>query len=384
MIPVDYGMRIRKVQAACRDADVQAYVATRQASLSFLTGAFAPWRTACIVPAIGEPALVCWERDASRVRLETWISDVTEYGSSSSFITAIADRLAGASLRSSKVAFDIGSGGAAQVAPGNVGAAEYIALRGQMPELDIVDATPLIESILMVKEPAELERLRKAALAADAGFHAACAAIRPGVTECEIAGVVESAIRGEGSTWAWSVTAGTEVAFGPRTAYSKGVTQPATERKAEAGDMVIVDIHSMYDLYLADLACNLCLGRPSADQRKLADAWERGVDFLLRSLKAGESVRDVSERTWALMEGQGYGDFTLKAFGHGLGTCARIPPYINPLSNQVLEDDMTIAAGFHLYQPGVGGMRLELPAVIRSTGAEPLSDVPRVLHVIDV
>lgn len=363
---------------------MRAYVATRQATLSYLTGAFAPWRTACIVPAVGRPTLVCWERDASRVRLETWIGDVVEYGGSCSFITAIACRLEDIGLESSKAAFDIGSGGTAQVAPGNLGAAEYIALRERMPELGIVDATPFVEPILMVKEPAELERLRKAALAADAGFHAAHAAIRPGVTECEIAGVVENAIRREGSTWAWSVTAGTEVAFGPRTAYSKGVTQPATERKAEVGDMVIVDIHSMYDLYLADLACNLCLGRPSSAQRRLADAWEKGVDFLLKSLKAGESAEDAAERTWALMADLGYGDFTLKAFGHGLGTCARIPPYINPLSSQILEEDMTIAAGFHLYQPGVGGMRLELPAVIRSTGAEPLSDVPRVLHVISL
>ena len=54
--------------------------------------------------------------------------------------------------------------------------------------------------------------------------------MRVGVTENSVAGVIEKAIRDNGSTWSWAITGGTEVGSGHRTGYLHGVTQQATDK----------------------------------------------------------------------------------------------------------------------------------------------------------
>ena len=54
----------------------------------------------------------------------------------------------------------------------------------------VVDATDLIEDIRLVKSPIEVVHVRKAAAIADEAMAAARDAIRPGITETELEGVI--------------------------------------------------------------------------------------------------------------------------------------------------------------------------------------------------
>src|SRR5690606_23570898 len=225
--PIDFQARRGNVAASVKAAGFDAYVGTRQGGLHYLSGAFMPWRGAVIVTANGECEFVYWAWDTNRVRQEGHDVKITPF-TFSDFTKTIAAKLKELGLEKGRIGIDLAHPGAAQVAPGMICANEYLELKELLPAADIANGVDLLDNVMLIKEPAELERLRAAALVADIGFNAGREAIRTGVTENHVAGAIEQAIRDNGSTWAWALTGGTEVGSGVRTGYLHGVTQQAT------------------------------------------------------------------------------------------------------------------------------------------------------------
>lgn len=383
LLEIDYKNRLSKLQKQLKKEGWSGYVATRQATTSWLLGIFVPWRTGIIIPAEGDPVALLWRLDATRVTEEShWSYESRIWGENDSFSEAVAAVLTEKGLDSEKVAVDIGSPITQQLAPGLMIASEMLSLQQLLPLVKWVNAVPMIEELLAIKDEAEIQRLRKAATIADYGMEQAGLALEPGVTENYIAGVVEKAIREKGSEWSWSTTLGTEVGSGLRTGFLKGVTQPATEKILQKDELVIVDLHPMYQLYLSDLAGNFYLGeKPPKQIANIADCWESTVEILLKSIKPGAVIDDIVNKGFSNIKKKGFEQYSVKAFGHGLGTCARVEPYIVENNQAQFKENMVIALGTHVYVPKIGGMRLELPVLVTKSGAEPLSKWPSKLHL---
>lgn len=372
---IDHNERVARVAAQLRARGVDAYVGTRQAALHYLGGAFMPWRGAVIVTADARCEIVYWAMDCSRLASEGAGMPTHEFWFSD-FIRILAERLHALGAGNGRLGLDLSHPGAAQVAPGMLTAAEYLELRERLPQARLDNGVDLLDDVMLIKTPAELERLRHAARVSDHGFAAGLAACRVGATENSVAGAIEQAIREHGSTWSWAVTGGTEVGSGERTGYLRGVTQQATERRLRAGEFVILDLHPMIDLYLADTAIPVFMGTPSAEQQRLIDCWESTVATLLDALRPGRPITEVVQAGLAVFERHGLAEFGLPLFGHGLGTCARTRPFLNMRSTDVVQPGMVVALGTHLYHPGLGGMRLEYPVAIDEHGAQPLLQTP--------
>jgi len=375
MQSIDFQARVAALAARLARDNVAAYVGTRQAALHYLCGAFMPWRGAVIVTASGACELVYWAMDSERVKAEGCPHPVIEF-TGSGMTELIAKRLAAHASDRGRIGLDLAHPGAAQVAPGMLTAGEYLDLKSQLPSAELINGVTLIDDLMLIKSAAEIERLRRAAQVAHLGFVAARYAVREGVTENHLAGLVEMTIRDHGSTWAWAVTGGTEVGAGDRTAFLRGVTQQGTDRVLRRNEFVIVDLHSMIDLYLSDLSIPIFYGKPNDAQCRAIDCWEEAAATMLSALRPGRAVRDCVQEGIGAFGRNGLSDFGLPLFGHGLGTCARTRPFMNLSSEDVLQAGMVIALGTHFYQPGVGGMRLEYPVLITETGAEPLAPVP--------
>jgi Xaa-Pro dipeptidase len=353
---IDFQKRIGKLAQALSQAGVDAYVGTRMASLHYLTGAFIPWRGAVGVTAWGEAELVYWALDSDRVRQEGWGIPVREWGGNQgSWIDGITAFLQENGLAAGRIGLDFFIEGAGREAPGLLLAHEFIELQQKLPRAVWVNGTAVIDDLMAIKEPEEVERLRLAAQVAQSGIEAGIAAARPGVRENEIAGAIEKAIRDKGSIWSWSVTGGTEVGSGFRTAFRRNVTQPATSKIVAANEFIILDVHPMIDLYLADSALPIFLGSPNREQQRLIDCWEEIVEFMFSSLQPGRKVSESCGKAATIYEKYGLQDYGLPTFGHGLGTCARLRPFLHVQSEEVLLPGMVFALGTHLYRPGVGG-----------------------------
>lgn len=382
MEAIDFKARVAALAANVARSGAKAYVGTRLGTLHWLSGAFMPWRGAAIVTATGECEFVYWAMDAERIRVEGCGAPVHDFFFDG-FASKIVEVLKSHGITGGDIAMDLSHPGAAQIAPGILTASEYFELAQAMPNARLVNGVDLIDDLMLIKTSAEIARLRRAAHVSDIGFRAGLDAIRTGVTENFVAGQIESAIRNHGSVWSWAITGGTEVGSGERTAFLRGVTQQASEKRIGANEFVILDLHPMLDVYLADTSIPVFHGQPNAEQQALIDCWEDVADTMLRSLQPGRQIADCVRDGIATFERHGQQDYALPLFGHGLGTCGRTRPFINLRSKDVVQPGMVVALGTHLYRPGVGGLRLEYPVLITDKGSEPLVKTPAKVHVIE-
>ncbi len=363
MTPINFNARRAAVAVNVDAHGFDAYLATRQAALHYLCGVFIPWRGVALITARGDFRLFYWAGDAARVRAEGAPMEVTDY-TYDDLIPKIKAELDRLGLSEGRLAVDLFHSGNAQPAPGILTAGEYLELKKAFPRARIDNGVEILDEILMIKAPEELERMRYVAEIADYGLTRALEEIRVGVTENHIAGVLEQATRDRGSYWAWSVTAGTEVGSGRRSSFPGGVTQIASEKKIGPDEFLILDFHPSWDLYLCDFSGPVFLGKPDKHQQKLIDCWEEAVATVFDAVTPGAVIGDAVKKGLAVYEKYGLSQYSLPRFGHGLGVCTRTGPLLNANNREVFQTGMAFAMGAHLYQPGVGGLRLEYPVAV--------------------
>lgn len=381
MTPIDFNARRLAVAKNVKKHGFDAYLATRQAALHYLCGVFIPWHGVALITAQGAFRLFYWSGDLDRVRREGAEMEIIEY-TQEDLMQKIQIELEKLGLSKGKLAVDLFHKGDAQPAPGILSAKDYLSLTQTFPDATIDNGVEILDEILMLKAPEELERMRYVAEIADYGFSEALKQIHPGVSENHIAGVLEQATRDKGSYWAWSVTAGTEVGSGPRSAFSKGVTQIASERRIQPNEFIILDFHPSWDLYLCDFSIPVFLGKPSPAQQRLIDCWEEAVETVFQNMSPGAVIGDVVRTGVEVYKKYGLYDYCLPRFGHGLGVCTRTGPLLNLENQEIFQEGMAFAMGAHLYQPGVGGLRLEFPVAIEQSGAVALAHTPMKVHLL--
>lgn len=367
------------IQSAMAQADLDGLVLTRNGTVTYMTGALSPWRTAVVIPSDGEPEVVAVQYDIDRLMDQTWIrqSRAWDMADEDSFGDAVAQSVKAVLPRARKIGLEIG-GGQHQ---GVISASEYRLLMDKLKAVELVPAMKLLDELMMLKSPAELELLRRAAEITDVGMEAAFAHIAPGRTELEIVGQAEAAMRTAGNEFVWSVT-GSELGSGYRQSYNKGFTALPSTKRIQHGDMITIDLHSTFEGYLGDLALNAIVGKPSAEQEKLHSAWRYVCDALMDALRPGVIIGDAARAAHAAADDQGYGAHLMPFLGHGLGTDARIPPTVTEKNEDRLAEGATLVAHVHMAVPGIGGLKLETATVVSSTGCERLDRTPFELRVI--
>ncbi|MBB6056479.1 M24 family metallopeptidase [Tolumonas osonensis] len=182
-----------------------------------------------------------------------------------------------------------------------------------LPQAKVVPATPIISQLRMIKDPEEIACLKAAARVADAGMSAAARALRPGVSEAEIAGEAELAMRKAGAEGWASVT---YVASGWRSAMAHG---PATAKIIAAGEVVQVHLAPMVQGYAADL-CRTFLIEPvpvdaASALHAYIDAQERGIAAAI----SGAVLLGIDGAMATSLEQAGYAGKFLRPVFHGVG-----------------------------------------------------------------
>ena len=272
---IDYGTRVQKVQQKMAKNNIDIFVATRLGTLSYLGGCFAPFRNAIVVSAgdtKDDVEFIVPAYDYGRLREETWIGRVEYWQNGSAdrrFVDVLTRSLRERDLTgSSTIGLEMGLSRAL----GLLLASELEILRENFPGHQLVDVTPLVESILVVKETEEIELIRKASEITDIGFKAGVENIEEGKTECQVAGAAELAMRNAGNEWLWSLSGNTEVGSGYRTQYYRCNVSPPTRKKIKKGEWVKLDVHATYNQYMSDLMFPVFFGdRPSAEETALFD-----------------------------------------------------------------------------------------------------------------
>src|SRR4029077_3497195 len=106
-------------------------------------------------------------------------------------------------------------------------------------------------------------------------------AIKPGLTELNVAGILEHALRDEGSEeFPFSAIA----ASGPRAALPHA---RASSRVIERGDLLLLDFGAQYKGYCSDVTRTVVVGRATAEQREIYDIVRHANAVAASSVRAG-------------------------------------------------------------------------------------------------
>ena len=381
---VDYPARLRRIQDRMGEQGIDALVATRLSTVGYVFGAFVPWRGIALIPSDGEPELYVLALDAERVKDDSFYKNVNPVGPLPGMLMwdRITSSIQASGLEKGTIGIELGH------SPIRVEtfllASEYEILRSGFPSASFKNATELVNEVFLLKEDAEIALFRRAAEICDLGMAAVLGDIEVGMTETEVAGIAEYAMRQAGSELHWTFTGGQEIASGYRTAYAWGGCTPPTRKRIQPGDNVVIDLHCMYDLYLGDVSRNAIMGEPTAEQQKLSSAFVATCNHLLESLKPGATLGEVAARTDTFLDEIGYRQYALPGYGHGIGILGNewYPAIANSTApyesgaDLVLQPKMIEIAALVLNKPGIGGLRMETPVLITEDGSESLSKTP--------
>jgi len=228
-------------------------------------------------------------------------------------------------------------------------------------------AKGLVESLRRVKDPDEIELMRKAARIADDAFAALTQEIRPGMREKEVALLVDTTLRTLGAD---KEAFETIAASGPNSACPHA---SPTDRVLQAGDFVKLDFGARYRGYNSDITRTLCLGTPSAKQREVYDTVLQAQLKAIEAIVPGRTGREIDAVARDFISSKGYGDNFGHGLGHSLGIEVHDGPGFSRTSDVVLQPGMVMTVEPGIYIEDWGGVRIEDDVLVTETGVEILT-----------
>lgn len=246
-------------------------------------------------------------------------------------------------------------------------------LGNHFPAADLVPTSGLVENLRRVKEPEELDRIRRAAELADAGVAYIIGKARPGVSERELAIDLESYMRMQGAE---AVSFPSIVAAAERSAMPHA---HPTSRLVEAGRFLLFDLGCIVEGYCSDLTRTVVVGKADERHREIYDLVAAAQQAGLDALKAGASGAAVDAAARDVIVAAGYGAEFGHSLGHGVGLDIHEAPTLRSSSTDVLEAGHVVTIEPGVYIPGFGGVRIEDLTVVTAEGAEVLSHATKEL-----
>ena len=231
-----------------------------------------------------------------------------------------------------------------------------------------------VGALRLRKDADEYARLKRNAQIADRAMQAAFAALKPGLSELEVADALKARFSAEGAVPAFWIVGG-----GPNGAFPH---HHAGARKMQEGDAVVIDIGGRKDGYPSDITRMAVIGSPPEGYGQIHTIVERAVEAALAAAKPGVRAREVDAAARRVIADAGYGEFFVHRTGHGMGIDGHEPPYITATSEAVLEEGMVFSIEPGIYLPGRFGIRLEEIVFLRADGPEVLSGLPRDVHIV--
>ncbi len=231
----------------------------------------------------------------------------------------------------------------------------------------------LVERQRMIKDADELRLIRQAVQLGAKVYEEAVKAIRPGVRESEVAGLLEFAARKAGAD---GMSFDTIVAAGKRGAlpHGRASAQPIPRR-----GFVVVDSGVILHGYCSDMTRTVHVGRVSRAERSWYEAVLEAQLAGIAAVRPGAAAGDVDAAARKVLRQAKLDRYFTHSTGHGVGLEIHEPPRLGKQQTERLEPGMVITIEPGTYIPGKGGIRIEDMLLVTEQGGEVLTPVGKEL-----
>ena len=251
-------------------------------------------------------------------------------------------------------------------------------LEKAMPAISLQPTAELVGPLRQIKDAEEIAAIREACALVDRGFSYLLTAIRPGLTEREVAADLEYFLKRSGSE---KEAFDTIVASGPNSALPHA--RPGN-RALEPGDFITFDFGARVRGYASDLTRTVVLGTATGRQRELYEIVREALAAGTAAIRAGAGGKEVDAAARDQIQARGYGEHFGHGLGHGLGRVVHDHVAFSQRSQLVLAPGMVLTVEPGIYLDGWGGVRIEDDVLVTETGCEVLTTAPRELVEVPV
>lgn len=365
-----YAHRLRAAAEAAATAGLSGLVITPGYDLRYLTGSRAQTferLTALVLPATGDPTIVVPRLELAALKesavpelgvtVRDWVDGEDPY-------RLVADALPG-------------DGPLAVAVTDSMPALHLLPLADVLGTVPVL-ATEVLRTLRMVKDPAEIDALRKAGAAIDRVHARVPEFLVPGRTEADVAADIAEAIVAEGHS---------EVAFiivgsGP---HGADPHHECSDRELQVGDIVVVDIGGPYDPgYNSDSTRTYSIGEPDPEVARRYAVLQRAQRAAVEVVRPGVTAEQVDAAARDVLAEEGLAEAFVHRTGHGIGLSVHEEPYIVAGNALPLQEGMAFSVEPGIYFPGQWGARIEDIVVVTADGVLAVNNRPHELVVVPV
>lgn len=260
---------------------------------------------------------------------------------------------------------------------GHLTATSYEAILATVPVKEILDIETQLRDMRMTKSPDEIATIKQAIWVVEESLRRTLPKITVGITELDVVAELEFQTKKLG---AQGPSFSTIVLGGQRTGLPHG---DPTERPIQGGELLLIDAGVFVSGYVSDLTRTFAVG-------KINHVLEDMYDTVLQAnLQAIETVRphtpiasvDLAARD--IIENKGYGEYFINRVGHGIGLEIHEYPSVHSKAQGVLQEGMVFTIEPGIYNPCIGGVRIEDDVLVTENGVEVLTTFPKELLTLN-
>lgn len=291
---------------------------------------------ALVVPLEGEPFMITRRLEESNVHARTWVEATRRYPDTGDPIQALVEALREFGLSGKCIGYERNS----YFFP----AYHQDTIHTSFTDGRLLDCFGIVEEGRVCKSDVEIEIMRKAAVATEAGMRAGIEACEPGVTENEIGAAISAAMFRAGGE---APAVMPYVVSGPRTMIGHASWEGRT---VKPGEHVFMEVGGCYRRYHTAMMRTVLLGEMSNSMLEAQTRMKHALSEIKQLLRPGVTVSDADNLVRNIITDNEVGAQLITRSGYSIGIA--FPPswdegYIMSLkqgNHAVLQKGMT----FHI------------------------------------
>ena len=312
----EYLTRTHKAQVQMEGLGLAGLLLTTEPDVRYFTGfqtlfwqsPTRPWFV--FVPATGKPVAVIPAIGAELMR-QCWLDDVRTWSAPApddDGISLLTELLLPLAANGSQLGIMKGHESFIRMPLG-----DWERLMANLPGLNIVDATGLVQGLRMIKSPAEIEKLSHICAIGSAAFAQVPAFASVGIPLEEVFRQFRLAAIGLGADDAPYV-----VGAADQGGYAD-VISPPSRRQLTPGDVLMMDTGCTWDGYFCDFDRNWAIKHADDQAKRAYDVLWRATEAGIDAARAGSTARDLYLAMSSVLAEMSNSGADIGRLGHGLG-----------------------------------------------------------------
>jgi Xaa-Pro aminopeptidase len=241
----------------------------------------------------------------------------------------------------------------------------YLSLQKYFKGVELIACPSPLKQQRVIKEENEITALKKAADLTKRGIEHVRHLFKEGITEEELAFEFEFFCRKAGAS---HLSFDSIIAFGENSAYPH---YRAGKAKLKKGDVVLVDVGAVIDNYHGDMTRIFYFGDPDPKVVRLEKLVREAQNKAIAQIKPGVILGTLDQIVQDEFDRANVKPLYTHSLGHGVGLETHEFPRIRfdgEDKDVVIEAGMVFTIEPGLYQPGVGGIRIEDMILVTKEG----------------